>query len=447
MKNTYDFDDMGEYVAGGVVVAVILAIVFLLFGAIFQGDRVSDGAEKKNFYLALEGKPTQDSSALKAVGMIKDILNEMKESNDVSKKIGCFAKFSDFNYGNYRKYLYNETGDVLAVLNGEKKDISPSIPTPKWSNFFKLLGVVFLIMLSLFMTINFCYESVTSSESLMDWPWKKPWTYILILLMFPFLFVCVLVEVIYRLCTRSFSKIRAPRNNNRRYEELPRRNTISEQKKNKEVALAEIDAVNKDIDSFRKEYVLTCRGETVAKRIKNLEKDIAKGRQDLVDMGDRIEYKQRSLASSKKELAELMAAQNGEDGRIIKSSVGDFEQIRNIEHIAAVKVEGSQLIVYTDVIHIRYLTAVYEIGVITITIDMMTGNFSLRNLCSTHPQGNTHPYGSGGNICWGKMKYSIENALGERQFPSAIQFMIKSLYSAKGDNPLAVRKFRKVKGI
>jgi flagellar biosynthesis GTPase FlhF len=439
-----------DYVGGALLLALVISCGIFFLGSLFEDDFVSEANNKKNFYLALEEKKVDDTLAVKAAKVIKTALRKIQDAGTVSEKIAALKKISKLKSRSsgsnfYANLFYKNSDKIIGAINGQNKDLSASIHVPKWRNFFLWCGLIIFIVFSLFTTITFCWKSIEEGESLLTWPWDEPWVYFFLLFMFPCLFPCALIEVCYRLLTASFSKLSWSRTGSEhKVRQVKQENRKKEQEKKKKEALAKIEEVKKQVEKAKQEYAVNCRGEANAEKSKKLTALVVESKRQLSGLGVQLEMAQIGFAQAKKELSEWEEVQAGEGGKIRENSFRDFERLKAMEHVAAVKVEDNELIVYTDAVLIKYLCFTYEIGIIAISINMMTGHFSLCNLCSTHPEGNTHPYGSHGNICWGSLGVSINTALAQKEFPSAVQFMLAALYSADGDKPAKVKEWRKV---
>lgn len=121
-----------------------------------------------------------------------------------------------------------------------------------------------------------------------------------------------------------------------------------------------------------------------------------------------------------------------------------IKQILRIKHVEAVDCTDNLIRVYTDMIYIRYGKARYKIGILEIIISLEEHCVRVHNLCSTHPQRRSHPYGSYGDICFGATSGPMVQALHDKEYAIAVTYILQSLQSASGDAPHRVTEWKKV---
>ncbi len=436
-----------DYVGGGLIAAMLIIIFLTLICLMGYYEDAKGPRKEHNLYAALQGESTGDSNAQEAANLIKLVLQKQKSLPEYLTSLDKLSSLKNDN-SFYLKLFLEKREKIANLVSGKIKNLSRTVEVPKWTTFWKWFAILSWLCLAICATINFIGESLDSSESLLEWPWDEAWVYPAILVMSPALLPCMAIEITGRLFIIAFRSLRTRITRAANVVVQSDANDASEKADTTEVkkqeALGQISNVQSRIEATKEVWIENCL-DRLDQETNRLEEKVTSNRNNLSSLGREIARVQRTLAESQKELMNWQTGLETTKGKAKEDYLRDFEQLTKLPHVSAVEVNGNELYVYTDMVYIDNAFERYEIGMIMINIDMMSGEFlRLKNLCSTHPHGYDHPYGSGGSFCWGGLSRPISNALRVKEFASAVQFMIQAIYSADGDNPSKVKEWKEV---
>lgn len=427
-------DFLEEYFLKGFIVAFIIIMLVGVFGSFALDNAITDQHREYNLYSALiqDKNKAVDVNTAKAAQLTQQIFSSKSSPQEQVANLSKLKSLDTF----YLNLVLDKNNIISGLVSGDTKDISNLVFFNKWSSFALYFLLFIWLCVSLCTTVNFVNESISSRESLFNWPWKRAWTYPMIIIMSPFLFLAMLLESSYRLVVL-FVKLVSNRNKTQPESKEFVYNNELEIK-----ALRLIEHIQNQIDVVREVYLFKCL-QDLDEVANNLQDEVSSNRDELINLGDQIKITQFNLAKSERELTEYKSNLENLKNKSKYQFILDFEQILKIKHVAAVDVNCAKLSVYTEMVYIDYQSKRYQIGIIVIDIDIEKLSFlKLTNLCSTHPGNECHPYGS--NFCWGGLNNSIRNTLKSGEFASTIEFMIQAIHSAQGDNPDKVKEWKEV---
>ena len=432
-----------NYISAGLAIGCFLVVVCSGLGAlIFHLDRYAE-IYRRDLYFALEGKNVDNSNAKEAAVLIKTMV---KKEKTLSPQEYASA-LNKMHARGYMKLFLAKSNKIIELAQGKIKDLSGSAKITGWIIFWKWFAILSYLCLALCATVNFVWASIDSwqgaryTESLLEWPWREWWTYPSILLLSPALLPCMIVEAGIRVFRGTLWRALTGRR--------PEDGQVSVSSE-KEIARAKagaqkkIQAVKKAVERAKEAWVQKYM-ENVEQEPQRLEREADDQRHRLSNMGGQISAAQKALAQAQKKLADWKKNEDKIRAKARVEHLKDFERLQKLAHVEAIEIEGSMLYVYTDTIYIAVGRKKYEIGNFKIEINMRDGWWNrLENLCTTHPRGAYHPYGSGGGFCFGSLSGPIRTAFQEREFAAGVQFILQALQSADGDNPEKVREWKAV---
>lgn len=451
MTRNIDFDDFfDDYVGTGFVIGMIIIFLGLLFGLLVYGAKMSTversaAQEEKNLYLTLEGEEIDDSNVKEAARIIKDIVEKNKL---LPEYLISLQKLSSLEYGFYSRLFFEKGEKIIELVNGESENLSDSVLVKvlKWRTFWKWWAILSWLCIVIATTTNFVLETICCEESSLEWPWRSPWVYPSIIVMSPALLPCMAIEAVYRIFIFTTGSLFNAITDNRTISTTGQLPVLAEDKlkEKKTRALEQIRSANSKIEETKEKWLQNCF-KNLGQETESLKAKVDSCKSCLSELGKNITSAQRKLAKAQKKLTEW---KKGIQARKEKSRLGylkDFEELQNLLHVKAVKVIDSGLHVYTDTVFIVYDSKKYEIGMFRIVIDMHHDTVrGIENLCSTHPNGNYHPYGSGEHFCLGNLSHPVGNALRAKEYAVAVQYILKAIHSAEGDNPQKVKEWKEV---
>lgn len=427
-------DFFEDYFLKGFVSAFIIIMLVGVIGSLSLDSVITDQHREYNLYSALvqnENKAT-DVNTAKAAQLTQQIFSSKSSSQEQVANLSKLKSIDIF----YLNLVLDKNNVISSLISGSTTDISHLVIFYKWSSFALYFLLFIWLCVSLCTTVNFVNESISSRESLFNWPWKRVWTYPMIIIMSPFLLLAMLLESSYRLVVLLVKLVSNKNETQPESKEFVCNNELEIK------ALRLIDHVRNQIDVVREVYLYRCL-QDLDKVRDNLQDEVSFNRDELINLGDQIKITQFNLAKSERDLSEYKSNLENLKNKSKYQFILDFEQILKIKHVAAVDVNCAQLSVYTEMVYIDYQSKRYQIGIIVIDIDIEKLSFlKLTNLCSTHPGNECHPYGS--NFCWGGLNGSIRNTLKNGEFASTVEFMIQAIHSAQGDNPDKVKEWKEV---
>lgn len=440
---------LSNYLATGLVSGGIFAIVGCVTSICFYANERAEARLTRDFYLGLEGKKADDKEAALAAWLVDSMI---KWENLGKSGLNNYQALGKIRNGFYRD-LYLAKKETIhkivsgTLVKGKKITLSDTIKAYPWSTFWKWLLLSVWLLLAFCAFLNFLLYSLDGvdhdRESLLEWPWKKVWTYPAIAVMSPALLPAMMIEAVYRTCKGTLRQTITGRGEDReeRRPAMPviRENTLLEKKAEAQNTIARAKA---NLEANRERWVNHCLSRM--DQAPQIENEIYNLRDRLSNLGNDISRYQRALAQKQKELEDYKktAAERQEQSRA--DFLKAFEQIANLAHVEAVEVGGSILRVFTDTIFIKHDGRTYEIGSFMIEIDMFCGQvMKTKNLSSTHPDNYDHPYGHG-KICFGATQGLINAALNQKEFAVAVQYILLALQTAEGDKPEAVRRWKEV---
>lgn len=438
-----------EYATEGFVVGIIFIVVFSIFGGLACLIESSDLKEEIRLYQTLEsseklaGEVKDDSDTGRAALKIKSLSQVLsqKEVNqyELMKQLQELSQVGDGPF--YHNLFLKKYDKIIALEKGEISNLSNSVKKIRWGPVFSGWFIVSYVMLSVCMAFNFIWKSACSGKML-DWPWRKAWTYFTIAFMAPLLIPCMIGALAGRLCVWLFCKMLSISEFGTRKVESRTKENINPIKKKHLVILERIEDVNKRSISTREKYAVNCIGN-LDKQTDSLKMKVILCKQKLSDFGTAISNAQRELAETRKQLENWESGLKKLKEKSKPTFLKDFERLLNLSYVRAVDVCSSLLDVYTDTVFIDYKGKRYEIGMFQISIDMFQNSIRLQNFTSTHPGGYYHPYGDS-NLCWGSLTTPIRNALAGKEYTAAVQYIIQALHSAEGDHPERVKEWKEV---
>lgn len=454
MTKRKDFADYCfDYSGSGFVWAIMIALIVAIFGVGFYSGSVSSARKKHDFYLALEGKKTDNHEAVMAAIFIRDMVKWEKSGKSGLENLQDLIKADNGLF--YNKLYLAKKRTIDEIIGGKNINLSDTVKVPVWWGFWKWFLPFFWLWLALWTTGQLITESGSSGESILEWPWKKAWTYPVILFMSPVLLPAMLVETGYRIAKGTFRQT-ITGTEPEPYRERTVANppppvipvsVINEERllEKKLAAQEKIAAAKANTESSKQDWVDYRLRRADKKR--KFEKDIGYLREDLSRFGFEITRVQRELAKKQKEFeAHKKEAPTNKDLARDKY-LKDFEQIGQLAHVEAVELRDNRLYVFTDTLFITHQGKKYEIGNFAITIDMAENQIlETRNLCSTHRENRDHPYAyDGKRLCFGALGDRIYDALSKNEAALAVQYVLLALQSAEGDRPDRVQEWKEVR--
>lgn len=447
MRATVDFGDfLEDYIGVGFVIGIILVLLVGIGGTgSYDGSKIKP-AEEKKLYLALEGKAVDGTQAKEAAKIIRAIVEKNKT---LPEYLGSLEKLQKSSSHHFVTFLQKKD-KIIGLLKGDVKNLSASVEVPTWATFWKYYLILSWLGLALACTINFLRESLSNGESLLQWPWRAPWVYPAIVFMSPVLIPCMAVEAgirapkkLYRLIVRRTSG-EQPRLSGDGHEDRKRLDE-NELNRKKLMAAEQIKNAASRIDEAKKAWAEN-RLPLFQQKTESFKQRVASCKEELSSLGRGITSTQRGLAEAEKELAAWEQNLEKNKDKAYADYLKELDQLLNLPYVKAVEIVGRYLFVYTDMIYIKYHGRTYEIGVFKITIWLDIRNFSVENLCTTHPLGKHHPYGGDPRsyFCWGSLAGPIYKALEEKEYAVAVHYIIQALQSAQGDNPEGAKEWKEV---
>ncbi len=429
MNNLDDF--IKNYIGGGVFFAFVCILIILLFGSNFFIEGIKSAKKEFEIYYVTEtGINSGNEDIDQAVSLIKVILNSETNAKEM---FDSFLKLKSISSGYFLDFLFNNKEQLTNSVNGTTKDFSKTIVIPQWNDFWIFFTVFSWIIVAVSFTTKFVVVSIGKKKSLLKWPWKKVWTYLFFFSMIPALIFPILVELIIRLIIFICKLL-----------------TVSEPEQlidEKQEALKLIEKIKEKHLSAETAYIDNCL-ENLDNEEKVKEERVTSVKNFLAELGRKIKETQRELARSENDLEIWKLSLGNLKNKSKEDFILDFKSLLNLKHVAAVKIEEEMLYIYTDVIYIDYFEKKYEIGIIVFCIDMINGNFErIENLCSTHPQKRHHPYTYGcdsDEFCFGELSGTIDASLKNREFCSAVCFILQAICSAEGDKPDSIKEWKEV---
>lgn len=433
------------YVGSAAILSAIMALIVVTIGALLYADLVRDPKIKERaFYLALEGQKTSNPQADLAAMLVKHMVKLEKLGKSGLLKLRALIKIDN---GLFYHEIYLEKNQAIDELIGGKKiNLSHTVEVPGWWIFWKWSLLIAWAWLAIWMTGGLLLKSLDRSESILEWPWHRVWTYPAILFMSPALLPTMLIESGYRIAKRTLWQTvtgRRPEAQREQAAASPVDTANDKWLEEKKIeALKAIAAAKEKTDESKQRWVDYCLRR--ADRTARFESEIESLRNHLSGLGQSIAQTQRDLAEKQKVFEAYKKEIKVDHGRDKYRKA--FEQIAALAHVEAVELNSYHLYVFTDTLFIIHEARRYEIGKFRITIDLNYGQVNeTRNLCSTHPANDHHPYGRGGLICFGAMRNRIDHALSQNEVALAVQYILLSLQSAEGDNPGRVREWKEVR--
>lgn len=439
-----------KYTTEGVVVGMIFIVVFSITEGVGCFIESSDLNAEIRLYQTLENPrklsdEVKDGSDMGQAALKIKILSKILSQKEMNQS-ELMKQFQELSHvGGVRAFYHNlflkKYDKIIALEKGEISNLSDSVKKIRWGSAFLGWFIASYVILSVCMAFNFIWESAGSGKML-DWPWRKAWTYFTIAFMAPLLIPCMIGALAWRLCVWLFCKMLS-------ISELGTKKVESRTKedinpiKNKHLAiLKRIEDVNKRSISTREKYAVNCIGN-LDKQTDSLKMKVILCKQKLSNFGIAISDAQRELAETRKQLENWESGLEKLKEKSKPTFFKDFERLLNLSYVRAVDVGSSLLDVYTDTVFIDYNGKRYEIGMFQISIDMFQNSIRLQNFTSTHPEGHHHPYGDS-NLCWGSLTTPIRNALAGKEYTAAAQYIIQALHSAEGDHPEYVKEWKEV---
>lgn len=446
MERNVDFGEfLYDYVGVGFICFLISLHLGAGFGSGFYSDAVEPAKCEKALYAALQGEKAE-ADAIEAAKTIR----KMIEGKPLPEYIDGLRKLE--NSSHYWKVFAEKSSNLIALAKGDSRNLAASVNVPKWGTFWKWWAILSWLCLSLFTTINFVWQSISQNEGLLDWPWRERWTYPVIVAMSPFLLSCMGTEALFLLGRRAVRHFRHQARPEVQQQPHPdaqdaeiRHNEWSDSfpyLTQRENAREAIERAKAKAGEQREKWEGLFDIGLFDRKISKLNGNVYHCQSVLSDLGERITSAQRDLAESKAQLAQWQEGAEALKAKKREEWLKDLDRLLALPHVVAVDIEGKVLHIYTDIILIEYESRRFEIGIFAISIYTETNQISLKNLCSTHPQGRCHPYSSGDELCWGSLHNSIHNALAEREYPVALHYILRALQSAEGDNPSKVREWK-----
>jgi len=456
MTNNADFGDFFHYVGFGGAIALMCIVGGLFTGAlIYDKDKVAPPKNERDLYWVLQGVPTDNDNACQAATIIKKTTQQdktMLEYLNSYQQLVSLKGSSEQPF--YLDLFLKKNSEITRLIKGEKINLADSVLIPEWRTFWYCWGIYAYLCLVLGTTISFVAVSIMDGEGLLDWPWEELWVYPSILVMLPALAPCMAVELTYRIGKIGYSKLVV-----NQYRETVSANQadtivnqapvlspdeILQEKKTKVQGQIQDATSGSNVERTKQQWLnfFLTNPDAETQRLNSV---VRSSKDRLSYLGKEITETQRALAKAQQELVEREQDLKKEKQKSAADYLKDFEQLRALPHVAAIEIVDDLLTIYSDTIYIEYQQARYEIGIFAIFIRMATESLSLRNLCTTHPRGYDHPYAQRDSFCWGSLRDPINNALREKQYAVAVQYIIQALQSAAGDNPQAVTEWKKVR--
>jgi len=451
-RNTYFRRLFNRYVGSGFVVCAFCLSFGLLIGSLSYSDDVDYAKDKRALYAALQGENVEEKAKEAA-----ETIRKMIEGKPLPEYIDGLRKLE--NSSHYWKVFAEKSSNLIALAKGDRRDLAASVNVPKWGTFWKWFAILSWLLLSVCTTFNLVCKSIEYHEGLLDWPWRDWWTYPVIIAMSPCLLPCMGIEALFRVgggITRrdqheTQQQTLPEARQAQAHPDLPPADTSFPERiylpsveylANMEKARTLIEAAKAKSDKQREKWEGLFDIGLFDRKISKLNGNVYQYQSVLSDLGERITSAQRDLAESKAQLAQWQEGAEALKAKKREEWLKDLDRLLALPHVVAVDIEGKVLHVYTDIILIEYESRRFEIGIFAISIYTETNQISLKNLCSTHPQGRCHPYSSGDELCWGSMHNPIYNALAEREYPVALHYILRALQSAEGDNPSGVKYWK-----
>lgn len=437
-----------EYAIEGFVVGMIFIIVFSIFGVASYLVESYDLKEEMRLYQALESSEklageVQDNSdtgkaALKIKSLSKILSQKEINQSELMKQLQELSQDEPF----YHNLFIKKYDKIIALEKGEISNLSDSVKKSEWRPVLLGWFIASYITLSVCTAFNFIWKSACSGKML-DWPWRKAWTYFTIAFMAPLLIPCMIGALAGRLCIWLFCKMLSISELGTKEIESRVQENTNPIRKTQPVIL-KIEDANKRAISTREKYAVNCIGN-LDKQTESLKMKVLVCKQKLSGLGTTISDAQRELAETRKQLENWESGLEKLKEKSKPTFLKDFERLLNLSCVRAVDVERDSLSVYTDTVCIDCDGKRYEIGIFQISIDMFQNSVRLHNFTSTHPKGYYHPYGDGEkNFCWGSLTTPIRNALAGKEYTAAVQYIIQALHSAEGDHPERVKEWKEV---
>lgn len=444
MSRYHDFVE--DYFFLGFICALVIILMVGLFGGVIFAENRQDEAFEHNVYVSIwPNIELTDTELIESGETIKKILDNQPNTTE---QLANLTKLFNLDR-NYLEIIFNKQDNLVNVMNGNISDISELVSVSKWSDFLKMFGLFSWLAISLCTTINFVAMIINHEESLFDLDWKKPWTYLFLLLMSPFVLPCMFVELFFRGVLMPLIKIikakpiESPHVNN----ETPRLVIQPE-----DLIVLRINTTKKLIRRLKKnvsvtrEAFLSIYMHYVNNQASELKREVENSKSSLRVAGDKIKKAQIEYAQSQTKLSQWQDNIETVINKTKNDLLENFDMILKMPHVTAVDFHQNNLRIYTDMVFIDYEEIRYKLGIFRITIDPLTEEVvRIENLCSTHPSRYVHPYSQDGfNFCFGELSQPIQITLKAREFASAVHFILRAIYSLDGDNSKDLHGWKQV---
>lgn len=432
-----------NYVGAAIVIASVIALIAIGFGVVIYGEAIlKPRRNERAFYLALEGKKTSNHQAGLAATHVWYMVKWEKLRKSGLSNLQALIKMENGLF--YHEIYLAKKQAIDRLIGGKNINLSDTVKVPGWWIFCKWCLLIYWLWLAIWATAQLIAESCDYSESILEWPWHRVWTYPAILFMSPALLPSMMAEAGYRIAKGIFWQTLTGRIPEPQREQAAVSSTETANNRwlevNKLKAQRKIAAAKEKIDESKQRWVDYCVRR--ADRTAWFERDIENLRCRLSDLGHNITQTQRDLAEQQKdfEAYKKEIKTDNDHEKYLKA----FEQIVALAHVEVVELHKSFLSVFTDTLFITHQDRKYEIGNFVIVIDLAERIIvSTRNLCSTHPANRDHPYGHN-VICFGILRNPINNALSSNEMALVVQYVLLALQSAEGDSPGRVREWKEV---
>lgn len=179
-------------------------------------------------------------------------------------------------------------------------------------------------------------------------------------------------------------------------------------------------------------YVDLCI-ERIARRQKELEREIAGCDRDIVNASKTITQSVRNKRAAEKSLDGII---NGERRAEIERLQKEFEQLAGAQPVVAVRTYPERIEVDTRTVYVRHAGKRYEIGRFRITMGT-DGAVTMVNLTNTNREdSHAHPHVmGGGHACLGNVAEPLAKLIGEREYATAVNLVFRFLESYNPSNP------------
>ncbi|MDO8558089.1 MAG: hypothetical protein Q7S09_02790 [bacterium] len=486
-----------KLIRSGLIALIVAVLCFGIYAFKFFVD-ASSIRDRNDFYkeLVAPTAQTKNSDAYNVAAILRTLPQEIS-ANELALILDKSLVHETTAYG---KIVREETQTVIAVMRGRLPYEKAFRAEPSWDSYWKnvdwWLLWIFYPLFSLIVVLAYIFDDGPEPDVL-----KKPWPYAWGLVLFPGTIGAIIVFAVIIGAGWTWGHVEGWFVNFRRtfrhvlangrilsipevepvppLQDLPRPRWLANSKKPETIletsSLARTDTKRREKiissdarvsqlrarrDAIREQWIrilgwydIDLQKMLAANRVQearrttvSLEENIRSVRGDLQSLGTKLAGAQRNEAVAQRDQEELEKLPPKPDPEKLSRFEEAFRLLEDFPDVMAINVEGECISVFTDTLYIMYDSRLFEIGNFRIDFIRNVGEgfgIYIRNLAKGDGEVD-YPYGSDGGFCFGNLTGDINNLLAERDIPSAVVHILKSITHLNKNDKNKLRDFKEV---